>query len=99
MPNWFIVLPTICFGFIILTSLVIFIFVRLGRRIISGVNSVGSALDDEPALDQIDGARWTDGGHASRQLEPITQSMRSCPACGGESPASSPVCDYCSRPF
>ena len=95
--NWLLLLPTLCLGFVILISFVIFFVFRRGRQAIDQLrDNADDEMPDPEAAMQAD-TRWARGNLADNDALKNTIEMSACPACGGENITGSGICAYCGR--
>jgi len=87
------ILPLICIGITILTAvLIIFALRRRTRAINQQLQEKGMGAEKSSSAN----TRWARGDLNNAPKSHVTrETMKPCPACGGENPAGSKSCAFC----
>lgn len=89
------ILPLICLGVIILTTLLVILTLRRRTQTIS--RQVQEKLGDVES-GTTGNTRWARGDlQSALKQKKVKPKMQTCPGCGGENPAGSKACAYCGR--
>jgi hypothetical protein len=89
------IIPLICLGVIILTTLMAILILRRRTQMIN--QQVQERLGDVES-GTTGNTRWARGDLKSAPKPKKTEpKMIACPGCGGENPAGSKSCAYCGR--
>lgn len=95
---WLLAGAALCLGVIILTSVLLFIALKRGSRVIrQGLKD--RADEDVQSVDRVNADNPLARGNlksAPPSLE-VAVAMDACPACGGENPRGAGICAYCGR--
>jgi len=92
----FAVLPLLCLVGLVLVGAVIYLLVR--SLFSSSPTTTPKSIATRPPAEDVK-SQWVREHPSAGQPTTDTGPKITCPACGGENPASAPECVFCGRKF